>query len=398
MKKGVAITGMGVISSIGNSVKENLNSLLNYKKKIGPISTIESKHKGNIRVGEISLSNKFLTEKLELTSRKVYSRTALLGCFAAKEAAEQSNIYPINKYDTGLISSTTVGGMDITERYFNVNNNNDKSLNWIGRHHAGDSTEKIADHLGISDYVSTISTACSSGANAIMLGARLINSGKLDRVIVGGTDSLTKFTINGFNSLMILSDNDCAPFDYNRKGLNLGEGAAFLVLESDKLVRLENKTVLAYIVGYGNSNDAFHQTASSADGEGAFLAMQKALMESNIKANSIDYINLHGTATPNNDLSEGYAIKRIFGDNIPDFSSTKAYTGHTLAASGAIEAVYSILALQNNVIFPNLNFKTPIPELKMMPVTKVIKKKLKNVLSNSFGFGGNCSSIIFSKS
>ena len=206
MKKGVAITGMGVISSIGNSVKENLNSLLNCKKKIGPISTIESKHKGYIRVGEVSLSNKFLTEKLELTSRKVYSRTALLGCFAAKEAAKQSNIYPINKYNTGLISSTTVGGMDITERYFNVNNKNDKSLNWIGRHHAGDSTEKIADHLGISDYVSTISTACSSGANAIMLGARLINSGKLDRVIVGGTDSLTKFTINGFNSLMILSD------------------------------------------------------------------------------------------------------------------------------------------------------------------------------------------------
>ena len=115
------------------------------------------------------------------------------------------------------------------------------------------STEKIADHLGISDYVSTISTACSSGANAIMLRARLINSGKLDRVIFGGTDSLTKFTINGFNSLMILSDNDCAPFDYNRKGLNLGEGAAFLVLESDKLVRLENKTVLAYIVGYGKN-------------------------------------------------------------------------------------------------------------------------------------------------
>jgi len=397
MKKGVAITGMGIISSIGNNVEDNLHSLLNYNKRIAPISNIESKHKGFIRVGEVSLSNKLLAEHLKLTSGKIYSRTALLGGIAAKQAVEQSNINLMSNYNTGLISATSVGGMDITENYFNISQNDDESIKWIGRHHAGDSTEKIAKLLGVSDYVSTISTACSSGANAIILGARLINSGKLDRVIVGGTDSLTKFTINGFNTLMILSDKDCAPFDYNRKGLNLGEAAAFLVLESDKLVKLENKDALAYIAGYGNANDAFHQTASSVDGEGAFLAMQKALINSNLKSDSIDYINLHGTATSNNDLSEGKAIKRIFGDKIPDFSSTKAYTGHTLAAAGAIEAVYSILALQNNVMFPNLNFKTPIPELQMIPITKVIKKKLKNILSNSFGFGGNCSSIIFSK-
>ena len=398
MKKGVAITGMGIISSIGNNVEDNLNSLLNYNKRIAPLSSIESKHKGFIKVGEVSLSNKLLADHLKLTSGKIYSRTALLGGIAAKQAVEQSNIDLMSNYDTGLISATSVGGMDITENYFNISQNDDESIKWIGRHHAGDSTEKIAKLLGVSDYVSTISTACSSGANAIILGARLINSGKLDRVIVGGTDSLTKFTINGFNTLMILSDKDCAPFDYNRKGLNLGEAAAFLVLESDKLVKLEKKDALAYIAGYGNANDAFHQTASSVDGEGAFLAMQKALINSNLQSDNIDYINLHGTATSNNDLSEGKAIKRIFGDKIPDFSSTKAYTGHTLAAAGAIEAVYSILALQNNVVFPNLNFKTPIPELQMIPITKVIKKKLKNILSNSFGFGGNCSSIIFSKS
>jgi len=398
MKKGIAITGMGIISSIGNNVEDNLNSLLNYNKRIAPLSSIESKHKGFIKVGEVSLSNKLLADHLKLTSGKIYSRTALLGGIAAKQAVEQSNINLMSNYNTGLISATSVGGMDITENYFNISQNDDESIKWIGRHHAGDSTEKIAKLLGVSDYVSTISTACSSGANAIILGARLINSGKLDRVIVGGTDSLTKFTINGFNTLMILSDKDCAPFDYNRKGLNLGEAAAFLVLESDKLVKLEKKDALAYIAGYGNANDAFHQTASSVDGEGAFLAMQKALINSNLQSDNIDYINLHGTATSNNDLSEGKAIKRIFGDKIPDFSSTKAYTGHTLAAAGAIEAVYSILALQNNVVFPNLNFKTPIPELQMIPITKVIKKKLKNILSNSFGFGGNCSSIIFSKS
>ena len=398
MNKRIAITGMGIISSIGNNIKENLYALLNYKKGIAPIVGIATRHKNDIKVGEVLFSNKQLANHLKLPNRNTYSRTTLLGCVAAKQAVEQANIGAINKYDTGLISATSVGGMDITETYFNSFQNNDENIKSIARHHAGESTEKIAKLLGVNNYVSTISTACSSGANAIMLGARLINSGKLDRVIVGGTDSLTKFTINGFNTLMILSDKDCAPFDYNRKGLNLGEAAAFLVLESDKLVKLENKDALAYIAGYGNANDAFHQTASSVDGEGAFLAMQKALINSNLKSDSIDYINLHGTATSNNDLSEGKAIKRIFGDKIPDFSSTKAYTGHTLAAAGAIEAVYSILALQNNVMFPNLNFKTPIPELQMIPITKVIKKKLKNILSNSFGFGGNCSSIIFSKS
>jgi len=197
---------------------------------------------------------------------------------------------------------------------------------------------------------------------------------------------------------MILSNTDCKPFDANRTGLNLGEAAAYLVLESDTIVKQENKAVLAYMAGYGNANDAFHQTASSENGDGAFLAMQKALTVANIQPEDISYINAHGTATSNNDLSEGTVIKRIFGTSIPDFSSTKAFTGHTLAAAGAIEAVYSILALQKNVIFPNLNFSTTIPELQMIPVTEVSKKTLEYVLSNSFGFGGNCSTLIFSKS
>src|SRR5690606_29884462 len=245
--------------------------------------------------------------------------------------------------------------------------------------------------------VTTISTACSSAANAIMLGARLIKSGKLDRVFVGGADCLSKFTINGFKTLMILSDTFNTPFDENRKGLNLGEAAAFLVLESDEVVKAENKKVLAYVKGYGNANDAFHQTASSDNGDGATLAMEKALKVANLKPSEIDYINAHGTATANNDLSEGRAIQRIFGERVPDFSSTKAFTGHTLAAAGAIEAVYSVLALQKNVIFPNLNFRTPMKEFNLIPITSPKKKELKTVLSNSLGFDGNCSTLIFSK-
>jgi 3-oxoacyl-[acyl-carrier-protein] synthase-1 len=232
-----------------------------------------------------------------------------------------------------------------------------------------------------------------------MLGARLIKSGKLDQVIVGGTDALAKFTINGFKTLMILSDGYNSPFDDARKGLNLGEAAAFLVLESDEIVKKENKKVLARVSGYGNANDAFHQTASSENGDGAFLAMEKALQVANLKPEQIDYINVHGTATPNNDLSEGRAIVRIFGEEkAPDFSSTKPFTGHALAAAAAIEAVYSVLAIQNNVVFPNLNFKTPMQEFNLIPQTTLKHKNIEHVLSNSFGFGGNCSTLIFSKS
>jgi 3-oxoacyl-[acyl-carrier-protein] synthase-1 len=388
---------MGIMSSIGNTLEENLHSLLHYKKGIAPIVNIETRHKKEIKVGEILQTNKQLANNLNLSKDHNYSRTAMLGCIAAKQALNHANIEDINAFRTGLISSTSVGGMDLTEKHFQNYNSNSESRKFISSHHAVDSTEKIADHLGITEYTTTISTACSSAANAIMLGARLIKSGQLDRVIVGGTDGLTKFTINGFKTLMILSNTDCAPFDANRTGLNLGEAAAYLVLESDAIVKKENKAVLAYVAGYGNANDAFHQTASSENGEGAFLAMQKALTVANIQPKDINYINVHGTATPNNDISEGQAIKRIFAPVIPDFSSTKAFTGHTLAAAGAIEAVYSILALQNNVMFPNLNFNTPISELQMTPVTKVTKKTLEYVLSNSFGFGGNCSTLIFSK-
>lgn len=396
-KQGVAITGMGIISSIGTTVEENLHALVSSKKGIAPIVHIDTRHKDAIKVGEVLQTNEELAAQLNLPTDNNYSRTALLGSIAAKQAIVNANSTDFGKYRTGLISATSVGGMDMTEKHSANFLSDTESQKYITSHHAGDSTQKIASQLGITDFTTTISTACSSAANAIMLGARLIKAGKLDRVVVGGTDCLSKFTINGFNTLLILSDTDCKPFDADRKGLNLGEAAAFLVLESDAIVAEQNKKVLAYVSGYANANDAFHQTASSSNGEGAFLAMQKALQIAKLQPEQIDYINVHGTATANNDASEGAAIRRIFGNHIPDFSSTKAFTGHTLAAAGAIEAVYSVLALQHNTLFPNLNFNTPIPELDMKPITQVQKKPVQHVLSNSFGFGGNCSTLIFSK-
>ncbi|MGV3461391.1 MAG: beta-ketoacyl-[acyl-carrier-protein] synthase family protein [Flavobacterium sp.] len=399
MGKGVAITGMGIISAAGDTVAANYDALINLRAGISEIENIDTIHKDVIKVGEIKKTNAELEAMLGLEpGANNWSRTAMIGAIAAQQALDDAGITDVNAHNTGLISATSVGGMDMTERYFYDYFEREDNHRYINAHDGGDSSHKIANHIGLQGLVTTISTACSSAANAIMLGARLIKAGKLDRVVVGGTDALAKFTINGFKTLMILSDTYNTPFDNNRKGLNLGEAAAFLVLESDEMVAKYNKKVLAYVSGYGNANDAYHQTASSENGDGAFLAMEKAFKISGLKPSDIDYINAHGTATPNNDLSEGRALIRIFGADMPDFSSTKPFTGHTLAAAAGVEAVYSVLALQHNVVFANLNFKEKMAEFDLTPNTAIKHKEIHHVLSNSFGFGGNCSTLLFSKS
>ena len=397
MDKKVAITGMGIISAIGHNVEENLQSLLHQKHGLSRLQNFESVHKDQIFVGEIKQTNEELATFLNLSSDNNFTRTAMLGLIAVKEALNDAQITNVNEFRTGLISSTSVGGMDITEKYFLNYEDLPEKQKYISTHDSGTSSQQIAQEIGLQGFVSTISTACSSAANAIMYGARLIKSGKLDRVIVGGTDALSKFTINGFKSLMILSDEFNQPFDLNRKGLNLGEAAAYLVLESDEMVQKTNKKVIGHLAGYGNANDAFHQTASSENGEGAYLAMKKAFDIGEIDPEKIDYINVHGTATNNNDLTEGRALLRIYENDLPKFSSTKPFTGHTLAAAAGVEAVFSLLSLQNNVVYPNLNFQSPIEELNIFPTTTLEKKDIQYVLSNSFGFGGNCSTLIFSK-
>jgi 3-oxoacyl-[acyl-carrier-protein] synthase-1 len=265
-------------------------------------------------------------------------------------------------------------------------------------HDNGRATEWIAEELKITGHIGTISTACSSGANAIMMGARLIQGNKLDRVIVGGSDPLAEFDVKGFSSLNIYDQAICKPFDQERKGLNLGEGAGFLLLENEDSISKTGNKKLCSLSGWNNSTDAFHQTASSADGEGAYLAMKNALSKAQVMPENISYINAHGTGTGNNDLSESIAIRRVFGAAIPPFSSTKGFTGHTLAAAGAIEAVFSVLSIQTQAFLPNLNFSTPMSETGLIPVTHFTSDvRVEHVLSNSFGFGGNCTCLIFSK-
>ena len=337
-----------------------------------------------------------LREKLGITDPYI-SRTTLLALLAATEAQQMAGLTEANLADAALISGTSVGGMDISELAYGAVLNNEE-LDYrssFQNHDCGASTEMVAGHLKIKGHTETISTACSSSANSIMNAGRLIKAGMADFVIAGGTDALSVFTLNGFGALKILDPNHCKPFDSTRQGLNLGEGAAYLVLESEASVKARGAKAYGELLGYGNANDAYHQTASSPDGTGAFMAMQKALNVAGKTAADIDYINAHGTGTQNNDLSESKAIKQIFNEDVPVYSSTKAYTGHTLGAAGAIEAVFSILSIQEQKVFPNLNVKQPMDVLPE-PVTEIQPVKIQNVLSNSFGFGGNCTSLIFS--
>jgi 3-oxoacyl-(acyl-carrier-protein) synthase len=397
LKGRVHVAGTGVISAIGNSMAETLFSFKKHASGIGHITQFDSVYRGVLPVGEVKISNENLCQKLSV--QRHVTRTALLGIHAAREAVASANI-DLKKWRTGLISATTVGGMDKTEQFFNdfLKNPTKGRLREVVNHECGRSTELIADDLGVTDFISTINTACSSSVNAIALGARLIQHNQLDIVISGGTDALSKFTLNGFNSLMILDSQPCRPFDAGRSGLNLGEGAGFVVLISDRVKKEEQLKSVAYVSGFANTNDAFHQTASSPEGRGSFGAMQKALAMASLSPEEIDYINLHGTGTLNNDLSEGTAITRLYGNRYPKLSSTKAFTGHTLGASGGIEAVFSVMAIENQCVFPNLRFENPIPEIGLTPQKQFEESvKVNNVMSNSFGFGGNCSSIIFSK-
>lgn len=281
--------------------------------------------------------------------------------------------------------------MDIAELYFERMKTDDSLLYLPQSNECGKSTREMAEMAGLGNIETcTISTACSSALNSIILGSEMLKRDEADIVITGGSESLSRFHLNGFNTLMILDKERCRPFDDTRAGLNLGEGAAFVVLEKDP------ERSLAYIAGYGNRCDAFHQTASSENGEGAYLAMKDALEMADLKAEDIQYVNAHGTGTPNNDISESRALIRIFGDKMPEVSSTKSFTGHTTSASGSIEAVICILAMQNRFTPANLGWKNQA-EGAITPTQGRSGIRIDNIICNSFGFGGNDSSMIISR-
>jgi 3-oxoacyl-[acyl-carrier-protein] synthase-1 len=398
MPNRIFVTGLGIITGIGNNLAETKDSLFHLRTGIGKIRYLETNLRDDIPVSEVKCSLEECFHLAGIPETEGYSRNALLGIIAAKQAYHDARIVNFLGLRIGLISATTVGGMDRCELYYEDFLTNDNKNIYIDSYDCADSTQKIADLLKIKDYVTTISTACSSSANAIQLGARMIRYGDLDLVVAGGTESLTKFHLNGFNSLKILDKEPCKPFDEKRNGINLGEGAAYIVLESEKSMNQSGKQAICELIGWGNSCEAFHQTASSPDGIGAYLAMKKALAMSGLNPADIDYINAHGTGTDNNDISEGKAIEKLFGNKIPPVSSTKPYTGHTTSAAGSTEAIISILCLLEQVIWPNMNFSEPMKELTFIPVKEIMTgTMIRNVMTNSFGFGGNDTSLIFSR-
>lgn len=376
----VYITGTGVLCSAGSDRQALWESLTKGTRGIGSVRILDTDLR-DFPVGEVPLTDAQLRQRAG--AAEGLSRTSLMGILAVGEALSQAGLSDLKGIP--LVSGTTVGGMDLTEKTFP-----DYSVS----HDCGASTDAIAAHFG-GTRATTVSTACSSAANALILGANLIRSGWADIVVAGGSECLTSFHLHGFHSLMILDPQPCRPFDIRRAGLNLGEGAAFLVLESEASVKGRKVRPLARLAGFGNACDAFHQTASSENGEGAFLAMSKALEMASLLPGDISYVNAHGTGTPNNDASESAALRRVFGNRIPPVSSTKAYTGHTTSASGSIEAVISVLCLQHQALPGQPAPLEPDPAC-ILPLTGPLHGPVDHVLCNSFGFGGNDTSLLFS--
>jgi len=386
---------MGGISAIGNTVAENRTSLIKGTCGMGRLEMFPSKFSDRLPVAEIKISTEALKEKLNAFEPGI-TRTTLLALHAIKETIADSRLTneQVSSFDTALIGASTVGGMCLTDEMQRDAQKDTPGSEYLASYDYGSTYMYLQKRYSLNGPVNTINTACSSSANAIMFGARLIRSGKVRRAIVGGVDSLAKFTINGFNSLHILSPDLCTPFDEERKGLNLGEGAAFLILEREE--DATGKKIYASISGYANANDAYHTSSLSDEGIGPYKAMRDALVSAKLDPAQIDFINAHGTGTENNDKSESRAMLRLFG-KVPAFASTKANIGHTLGASGAIEALYCILSLVQQELYPGINFKNPIPETGLEPIPTYQKTALTHIMSNSFGFGGNCSSLIFSK-
>lgn len=397
MSASVHVVNAGVISAIGNSLAENIRSFEEHRSGIAPAQFLETRHRDVFPLGEVKLSNQELAEISGLP--EYLSRTIMLSYVAAREALAVFAHSEHKNFRTGFISASTVGGMDKTEFFYRDFNSDPMAgdLRQVMHHDNGKPTDYVAKELGLKGFVTTISTACSSSANAIMLASRLIRTGKLDIAVAGGVDALTRFTLNGFNTLMIVDKKQCRPLDESREGLNLGEGAAYVILMSDEALKKTGLQSWCNVSGYCNTNDSHHQTALSDDGNGPYLAMKGALEMAQLEPNDIGYINMHGTGTRNNDSAEGKAVERLFHPVYPKLSSTKSFTGHTLGASGGIEAAYSAVALRDGLIFPNFTYSHPVSGLHIAPETRFIKgHKLKHVLSNSFGFGGNCTSLVLS--
>ena len=402
-RRHAVVTGLGVITSIGQDVPSFWNNLQAGACGIDFITLFDASGYRVKKAAEV----KGFDPHLYFPPRRMrrMSRCDQLGMKAAREAIEDSGL-ELKGEDperTGIFIGGGAGGILSAEKYRREMLKKDwrrvrPSL--LLPFSTCAINDAIAEENNILGPRATIATACSSSATAIGYGLDSIRSGDVEIAIVGGSESLSEVTFGGFNSLRSIDEEFCRPFDLNRKGLSLGEGAAILVVEeADHALKRGAKTY-AELLGYGLSGDGHHMTAPDPEGRGAFRAMQEALRDGGARMEEVDYINAHGTATPANDLAETKAIKSLFKERAKEIpvSASKSMIGHCLGAAAAVEAVATVLTVKDNRIPPTIHYQTPDPECDLDYVPNQSRVAIVKVaLSNSFAFGGNNTALVFGK-
>ena len=408
MKRRVVITGLGLTTPLGVGIDNVWANIVDGKSGIGPITRFDaSRHETRI-AGEVKdfVPEDFITPK-EVRRMDLFIQYAI----AATRIALDSARLDMTKEDAervGAIVGTGLGGLPTIEKYHTVlleKGPGRISPFFIPMLIANEAPGNIAIQFGLKGPNLSVVTACATGAHSIGDAFRVIQYNDADVMVAGGTEAnLTPLTIGGFNALKALSTrNDppekaSRPFDKERDGFVVGEGAGIVVLEELEHARMRGAPIYAEIIGYGYNADAYHITAPSPDGDGSIRCMRLALKDAGISPGQVDYINAHGTSTDLNDLSETIAIKKVFGDGaykIP-ISSTKSMIGHLLGAAGAVEAIFSILAIRDQVCPPTINYEHQDPECDLDYVPNTARKHPINVvMSNSFGFGGTNAVLAF---
>ena len=391
MSQSVAITGVGCLCAVGLNLEQAFAAMLKGTRNPQPPRVFSSEHVEDYPVFEI-------LDPLPApgTDRELL-RTTRLAISAAMEAIEDAglNAAELQQLRVGVCLGTTVGSaMNNEEFYRDFRKGDDPDMAPIDRYLRSNPAAALARHYTLDGPCQTVVNACSSGTDAIGIGAAWIRSGLCDIVLAGGADELCRVTYNGFASLMIADTQPVKPFDLERKGLNLGEGAGLLILESAASVAVRGKKPRGYVLGYGSATDAYHLTAPHPEGAGLRRALSEALQTAALKPEQIAFINAHGTGTPDNDKVESLVLVDVFPAK--PFVSTKCYTGHTLGAAGAIEAALTLVSLEQQKLPANSGFVTTDPQLPVQPVSEVTSINGTVALSESLAFGGNNSAVVIS--
>ena len=390
----VAVVAAGVVSPLGFGLRETLDSLQEARDCITRVTRFSVTECRCKTAGQVS-DERLLSDRSKAGRTQRLHRASHMMISALGEALAQS---PQFKPELTIVG-TTSGGMSYGEDYLRALNRHDSlrhSPTWIANYPAQKPVLDAQETFGISAPCRVIANACASGTNAIGHAFECVRSGRYERILTGGYDALSELVFVGFDSLQASTPEKCRPFDRDRTGMVLGEGAAILALENLDAARSRGARILAEITGYGMSTDNFHITQPDPSGIGPRRAMERALQNAQISADAIDYINAHGTATPFNDAAEGKAISELF-DRVP-VSSTKSMMGHSLGAAGAVEVIVCLLALQHQFLPGNINFRAPDENIDLNVIAnKARPAVLRTVLSNSFGFGGTNASIAIRK-